>query len=76
MTEVQKFDIARRESIFLATPSSKKYGSGYVRECGTCVDYCTKWPGEVHKSKVETQVLSCGKSGKKKSKKGKKKEKH
>lgn len=57
--EVNKFDLSTGESVFLATPDSAAYGAGYVRECGSCVDYCGMWQGESKEHLVATQALSC-----------------
>lgn len=59
--EVQKYDIKLNKPVFLASPNSDKFGKGYVRECGSCVEYCQQWPGEVKEYLVETKVLSCPK---------------
>lgn len=59
LTEIQKWDMARNEDIFLSTPDGQNYGKGYVRECGSCVEYCRDWPGEIKTHEVNTVGLSC-----------------
>ena len=59
VVEVAKFDMRLKELVFLAKPSSAKYGTGYVRECGSCVEYCQQWPGQSKQYVVSTQALSC-----------------
>ena len=57
--EVQKFDLSSGQSVFMAAPVSNGYGVGYIRECGSCVKYCRKWPGETKNRFVATQTLKC-----------------
>ncbi|TRY72374.1 hypothetical protein TCAL_09715 [Tigriopus californicus] len=59
LTEIQKWDMIRNEDVFLSTPDGQHYGTGYVRECGSCVDYCRDWPGEIKEHQVNTAGLSC-----------------
>ncbi len=35
------------------------YGTGYVRQCGSCVEFCSSWPGETREHHVNTRALSC-----------------
>ncbi len=60
LQELRTFDLRTGAAVFLAAPDSPRYGLGFVRTCGSCVEFCARWPGETREHHVQTRSGAVG----------------